>query len=436
MNARRFNPDATLAEPGTHRFAARIGPPYIPRMRHAPAPGRPQVTGDDTAPSAPRTGALYVGVISSLVALGLFALFPDRLFLPDSIGPDATQQDYWMSYGGARAGWSDVPANPYDPQSFEEFVGAPNTLLWLYPPTMLVLLAPFGALSYGASKVIWVSVALLSAGLLARIASGSWRLTGLVVVSPLTWTALFIGRFDTLFALWLLAGLWFSRRRPWLAAVCIALLTVKPQYGLLVIPFLLAVGALEALRRAFALSVVLAGASAALFGLEVWGWFFSSAASGAHRAFMGDHGHSGRITLVDAVAGSGLTLPPTWMLQTAAVLLAVAGILGTRRSASAELRVAFAMAATACAAPYLFVYDYLILYGAIIIVVMSVPGLRGWQWTVLALIWLAPPLALLWPSPIVPSLLWPLNALGAAIAYTCAREYGAVGATIDPADVT
>ena len=59
-------------------------------------------------------------------------------------------------------------------------------------------------------------------------------------------------------------------RRPMLAGFLIALLTVKPQLGLLIPLFLLATGRFRVFGYAAAFSIAFIGASAAIFGVDVW----------------------------------------------------------------------------------------------------------------------------------------------------------------------
>lgn len=341
------------------------------------------------------------------------ALSFGRLFLPTGLGGDAAQQDYWAFYGGARAAWSGLPANPYDPSVFEAYVGAPSTLFWLYPPTMFLLLAPFAALSYGAAKLAWVILTLGCTVLLARLATGYFRLFPALLASPVAWLCLFVGQLGAVFGLWLVAGLSLARSRPVLAGACIALLTVKPPYGLLVVPFLLLARAWKALATAAALGAVFHLGSWAIFGSRSWHWFLQSAGTGTLANFLEPAGYTSRVTLRDAAAALGFSLPGVWLFYVLLLALASAALFVLVRRASFEFQVAFALAAAGVIAPYFFIYDYYPLYAAILMVAVRAPRIPAIHALIFGAIWLSP-LSIFWtPATVIPAILWTLNGLGA-----------------------
>lgn len=365
-------------------------------------------------------GLLWALAVLPILAGLLEPRLLERLLLPSGIGPGYIQQDWWAFYGGARAGWDGAALNPWDAPSFAAYVGAPTRLLWLYPPTMLLLLAPFGALPFGAVKVAWIGTCLGASLLLARLAAGTYRRSALVALSPAGWVALFVGQPGAVFGLWLAAGLRLARGRPLVAGVCLALLTVKPQYALLAIPFLAVVGAWKALRTAVVLSLALAGASWLAFGGRTWRWFLDSLAEGAGSTYLQAVGHPVRINAMNALAGLGIPTPPAWALYGILWCVAVAGLVRLRDRTSTELLAAYALAASACVAPYFLVYDYFPVYAAILMVRAEAPRLSAWHGAVHLAVWLAPLVPFLFVSPLAPTLLWPLNVACAGAIYRAA----------------
>lgn len=386
-------------------------------------------------PGPPPTGQPVVVVL--LWALAVLPILAglveprllERLLLPSGIGPGYIQQDWWAFYGGARAGWDGAAMNPWDAELFDAYVGAPTRLLWLYPPTMLLLLAPFGALPFGAAKVAWVGACIGASVLLARVAAGTYRRSALVALSPAGWVALFVGQLGAVFGLWLAAGLRLSRARPLAAGACLTLVAVKPQYGLLVIPFLAAAGAWKALRNAAILSLALAGASWLVFGGRAWRWFLESLAEGAGSSYLQAVGHPVRINAVNALAGAGIPTPPAWALYGFLWCVAVAGLVRLRDRTSLELLAAYALAASVCVAPYFLVYDYFPMYGAILLVRTEAPRLPAWHGALHLAVWLAPLAPFFLVSPLAPTLLWPLNVLCAGAIFRAASVGSAQPAT-------
>lgn len=128
-----------------------------------------------------------------------------------------------------------------------------------YPFPVLVLVAPLATLPYAAAAIAWVALGL---GLVALLQ----RLPGVPLLTPaLSWPLFWsvaIGQATLIwsgFAVALLVGM--RERSAWLVGLCIALLPLKPQSGLL---FALA-GAWWAWRES-RMSLVWAGASAAVLG--------------------------------------------------------------------------------------------------------------------------------------------------------------------------
>lgn len=116
----------------------------------------------------------------------------------------------------------------------------------IYLPLTLVLHLPFGVLPFAAAELAYflVSVALIVvlAYLTLRfceveVGAGSlFTLASLILVSaPGQWNA-FLGQCTAQVAAGMYAGLYFAQRRPWLAAIGVAVASFKPSSG---VPFAL-----------------------------------------------------------------------------------------------------------------------------------------------------------------------------------------------------
>jgi hypothetical protein len=372
--------------------------------------------------SSLREPRLRLGVAGSVVMLSLIGIHVAHIFLPGEISGGEAQQDYAAFYGAAKAALAGAAADIYDPQTFQQAIGAETTLLWLYPPPMLFALAPFGLLPYGAAKILWVLIGLGAAFAIGRTTTGARLPAALLAISPASFAALYVGQVSAVFALLLTVGLMLSTKRPLLAGACFALLTIKAQYGLMVIPFLIAMRAWKAMAAAAIFSIVMIGLSALVFGADMWRAFFDSLLNGVHASYYQSGGHPGRVTLSDAFKAAGLAAPPALALYGPLIAAAVAGLFVIARRAPAPLVVAYTLAASALVSPYLFVYDYFMFNAAILIVAATTPSIKPHFAYALIAVWFAPIAPFIGGSPATPAFLWPLSALATAVLFLMARE--------------
>ncbi len=363
---------------------------------------------------------LRAALLASAMLLVFMGVHFARLFLPAELGATGEQQDYAAFYGAARFALVGDAGNLYDPAVFQAAIGAETTLLWLYPPPMLFILAPFGLAPYGVAKMLWIVATVACAFGVGRLASGTNLWGAFTAISPAAFATLFVGQVSAFFALLLTAGMLLAEKRPVLAGACFALLTLKPQYGILVIPFLIAIRAWKAIAAASLFSLALIGASAGLFGVDMWRDFFSSLMNGVHAAYYQSGGHPGRITISDAIKAAGIAAPPAWALYGPLIALAAAGLFAIAGRASRPLLIAYALAASALICPYLFVYDFFLYNAAILIVATQLPRLKSTHAYALAALWFAPMAPFIGGSTLTPAIVWPITALGVFVLYKLA----------------
>jgi alpha-1,2-mannosyltransferase len=184
---------------------------------------------------------------------------------------------FWEAAQRVRAG--DL-VGIYDPEGWRRALalGAPGELrLFAYPPFALFGLWPLGGMSYDAA-VLWWSLAPLPfyvalSCLLARRSGVRETAPHVVVVAatlPFLSANLFTGQTGVFVGLLLLAAACFWRDRPVLAGICIGLLAIKPQMGLL-LPFALAAaGQWRAIASAGAMIVALVVGSTLWLGGAIW----------------------------------------------------------------------------------------------------------------------------------------------------------------------
>ena len=140
-----------------------------------------------------------------------------------------------------------------------------------YPPTLLALLGPLGALPLGVAFYVFMVPSFL-AYLLAmgagRWRDGAWTLGA--CVAPASAMTLISGQTGFLSGALMIGGLRLLPTRPAWAGVLFGLLAYKPQLGVLVPVALLAMGSWRALSAATATVLASVLFSGWLYGFELW----------------------------------------------------------------------------------------------------------------------------------------------------------------------
>lgn len=197
----------------------------------------------------------------------------EGLLLADGTSP--VGGDYINLFAAGALAAAGRAAEIYDPASFMAFEQTliPANIglrLWAYPPTSLLLAVPFGLLPYLTGLAVW---SLLGLGVLAvggRRVGLSWLDAGLLVLSPAAMTCVYFGQTGNMAIGLLLIALGARRPADRGSALAAALLTVKPQLGILL-------PVLWAIQRRFVLIAVtaglltlFAGMSLVAFGPQLW----------------------------------------------------------------------------------------------------------------------------------------------------------------------
>ncbi|HUF88344.1 MAG TPA: glycosyltransferase family 87 protein [Thermohalobaculum sp.] len=279
---------------------------------------------------------------------------------------DVHRVDFVAFWAAARLALAGQPLAAFDPAALfaaAELAGeAPKNLLWLYPPGFLALIAPLGALPHWAA---WSVFVLVSAAALARAARapaaglpGGWRL---MVVSPLLLMGVFdIGQTSALWAAALIAALWSLRQgRPAMAGLCIALLTLKPQLGLLIPVALAADRQWRTIGWATGFAAIILLASTLLFGAAYWPQFLAALAEVTDRLEAGTSSMTKLVSFYGFARMSGLGHGAAlWIQWPAAVALAAAvAWVWSRRDTGPDLKAALLCAAIPLATPYAYYYE-------------------------------------------------------------------------------
>jgi hypothetical protein len=272
----------------------------------------------------------------------------------------------WM-YGRAAA--SSDPGQFYDLAAYH---GALRDLLgmelngqnWSYPPSVMLLAAPFGQLSYLAALVCWTLLGVAAFVTVAGKQVPDWRILIPVVISPAALFCLISGQSSFLTAAMLIAIFAWLDRRPVAAGLLIGLLTIKPQLGIL-FPFMLAAsGRWRVFSAAAATALALVGVTAAIFGAQIWVDFLSKGLP-VQGLVLADPDRIATPffpTVFMNLRGLDLGYAAAMSIQavfSAFALGVVVWAFRFRRDADPPLLLALFLACSAIASPYLLAYDLL-----------------------------------------------------------------------------
>ena len=330
------------------------------------------------------------------VYLSLIYLFVKLYSQETAAAPGSDESiDFVAIWGAAKLALAGEAVSAFDPAVLAETVGQQGQR-WFYPPTFLLLAAPLGAFSL---PVAWAAFAVISALCLALAlrapaapVPGGWRL---LAVSPVVVVGcLHIGQTSVLWTAALVAALWAMRcDRAVAAGACIAVLTFKPQLGIL-IPFaLVAGGHWRVAGWAIFWSIAFALVATVPFGPEYWERFVAGLAA----AREGMESTMFSLPRMTSVYGGARTLgagdQAALGLQAFAAV-AVAGATAwvwSRARVGFDLKCAALCAGIPLATPYMFYYDMVVTLAAMMFLMRD-----GFAATWPARLWLAA----LWLGPI------------------------------------
>ncbi len=324
-------------------------------------------------PAARQT--LLISLALAPLAAALAAMF----YLPDADGlvrrggeiQAYAGADFVNMYEGARA------VIEGDPGRLADFARYNATLVrdfgpipfhsWSYPPHMLLLVAPFGFLPYGAAFALWqgLTFALLLWSVWPPRAAGAAARERLCVgaaiaFAPAVLLNLACGQNGFLGAALFIGGFRLAGSRPLLAGALFGVLTVKPQFGVAIPLALAMLGAWRTIAAAAATAVGMAALSILCFGVDPWIDFIGTTMPHQMRLVASMDGFYALMmpTPVAALRLAGFA-PQTALaghaLVAAVAMAACAALL--RRDDDWPRRAFVTAIATTLIAPYFFNYD-------------------------------------------------------------------------------
>ncbi|HEX4198638.1 MAG TPA: glycosyltransferase family 87 protein [Caulobacteraceae bacterium] len=383
---------------------------------------RPLGQSSSAAPAAP--SRTFVGLIAA-VAIGAalygWLVYVSTFVRPGAIGINfnSVGTDWMVFHGAARSFLGGHLAILFDGDRFTSFLNqsyAKQLTMklpfrpWVYPPSYLLLVLPFGLLEFMVSYVVFqlATAAALGASVVAsagRDRATAFVIAGAALLSPAAAFNAASGQNAFLIAALLIAGVRLMRDRPMLAGVVLGLLSIKPQLAIMAPIALIAARQWRTLFAAAATAFALTAASALVIGPEPWIiWLQQTLANlVAPGAKWTEYGRMWGDSVWTCAVLLGAPPMLASILQLAATLFStVAVAVAFHRPFSQPVRIAVLLAATCLAAPYWSPYDA---------VLLALAGLywlsdrwRGeravWPWIVALALWLAP---LLSPPLIMPT---------------------------------
>lgn len=296
---------------------------------------------------------------------------------------------------------------------------------WVYPPTFLLAVKWLALLPFAWSYMLFTVLGMVFSGftwnrILAAPSLSSWLP---VLAFPALWITLLSGQ-NSLFTFGLAAAaLVLLDKKPALAGVCIGLLAIKPQLGI-VFPLVLLVGRRW---RAFSAALITVGvfcaAAGFVLGFETFSKFIAAVPqfskltvdvnwAGGMPTWFGIARHFGASPIAAYLTHAVMAAPS---LALAAFLFAI--------PSRATLRAAVVAPATLLCQPYLRGYDFVWLALPIAFLILDARR-HGWlkgERAVLVTVWLAP-LVFFFPTNLQPALwLPPIMAILAGIIFRRAR---------------
>jgi hypothetical protein len=264
---------------------------------------------------------------------------------------------------------------------------------WLYPPTYVLMILPFGLLSYFSALALWQTLPLAGFMLVMSRIGLAPLLYWLIPLSAAVIQTIVTGQNGLLVALLMAGGLLSLERHPRIAGVIFALATFKPQFVLLVGPALLVGGQWRALGAMVAALVVLIIITVVAFGPGPWFAFFQNLSYAQDQVAAGNLPWRRMPTIFVAARMSGLDTTSAQLIQGVVALGVAAGVAWAWwRRVPFNLRAALLVAAIPLATPFAYDYDQVILLLPIAWLILEAhrAPLKHTEIAVMMLVWMLP----------------------------------------------
>lgn len=279
---------------------------------------------------------------------------------PDQIAMRVDFRVFWAAGKLAAAG-EPLAAHDIVRLSAEHGPAVNELMRWLYPPGALVVVTPFGLVSFGVAYTLWtVASVMLVAWALRSFTAGVVPIWVLASLAPTYLACLLMGQVSLIWMAGLLAALAALRDGRWLlAGMFLGFLTLKPQLGLMIPLALLAAGAWQPIFAALATTVLVHLLPTFFYGFDYWPLLMGGISS--HGALILDRLDDVLIMISPAAMFSFFEAPDTvvwtlhWIIALGAALAVV--ILWRSDRIGFDTKAAGLLSAILLSTPYLWFYE-------------------------------------------------------------------------------
>jgi alpha-1,2-mannosyltransferase len=286
----------------------------------------------------------------------------------------AIGRDFVNTWMGGRSAFSGGPAAWFDFETYNtvlrHLTGRADLpdLFWSYPPHLILFIWPLGLLPYLPAYAVWCAAGLALYLWAARSGGADRKYMLFLAVAPGVAVNVFFGQNGFVTAALLVGGFANLERRPVVSGILFGILTVKPQFGLLVPVLLVLTGRWRVIAAAVATAAVLVAATALWFGPDVWLDYIRKVMP--QQQWLLTKGGGLLVPMVSSAFVNarliGLPLGADWAVQAIASAGALAMVVWTfwRRRDSA-LSLALFVTATFLFSPWMLNYD-MVVFGWVI----------------------------------------------------------------------
>ena len=281
----------------------------------------------------------------------------------------AVGRDFINTWMGGRSAFSGGPGAWFDLVNYNaalrEIMGRPDlpTHFWSYPPHLILFIWPLGLLPYLPAYAVWCMVGLSVYLLTARAAGVAQKHMLFLAVAPAVAVNILGGQNGFFTAALLIGGLVNLDRRPIVSGILFGLLTIKPQFGMLVPVLLVVTARWRVIGAAIVTVAVLVAITAFWFGADIWLEFFRKVMPQQHDLIL----EAGRFSwpiVASAFVNArliGLSEHLAWVVQGVASCCAMAMVVWTFwRKRDPVLSLALFVTATFLFSPWMLNYDMVV----------------------------------------------------------------------------
>ncbi|MBZ8133654.1 glycosyltransferase family 87 protein [Afifella sp. IM 167] len=244
--------------------------------------------------------------------------------------------------------------------ALQDIYGSDFGVRWLYPPHFLFFIWPLGALPYMVAYALFMGASLTAFIFVAAKTWGGREIVFWLIMAPVSILGVLVGQTAFIVGALMIGSIYWWDRKPIVAGILLGILTVKPQFGVLIPLVLLLERRWLVIAVASATALALAGLSIAAFGIEPWRAFFfgmegpnGDILRTASKSFL-----SVQLSTFGAARYGDIPIAQAAAMQAVVSVLAVLALIRTTLSrARWDTKAAMLVVATYLFSPYVLFYD-------------------------------------------------------------------------------